>query len=189
MAGRCPHHRAEGLLRGRRRVDGVEVIPARRRALLPVPLGLPALHAAEALLDRDGGLALALVELRNTVRRRRVAGDAHDAAHGHGLVVGVLSLAGEHRHCCFCFERCATRLCRSVGLPKSCGIAAYTTGDHSAIFTFFEQIERARTKCTRLSTRRDDTMRYCRTLRARAKMLIARVVFAVAMSKSPAARH
>ena len=71
---------------------------AQLRTLLPVPLGLAALHAAEALLDRDGGLALALVELRNTVRRRRVP-DAHDAAHGHGLVVGILPLAEHGRHC------------------------------------------------------------------------------------------
>ena len=152
---------------------------AQLRTLLPVPLGLAAFHAPEALLHRDGGLVLALLERRDAVRRRGVA-DAH-AAHGHGLVVGILSLAGEHGHWCwvlrcFWFDCCATRLCRSVGLPKSCGIAVIPQHNHKTIFTFFGQIDflgrsRARTKCTRLSTRRDDTIRYCKTLRTRAKMI------------------
>ena len=123
-------------MRGRRRVDGVEVIPARRRALLPVPLGLPALHAAEALLDRDGGLALALVELRNTVRRRRVA-HAHDAAHGHGLVVGILPLAGEHGHWCWVLVRLLRNASvRAVGLPKL-WYSCYTTAQSQDNLYFF----------------------------------------------------
>ena len=90
---------------------------AQLRTLLPVPLGLAALHAPEALLHRDGGLALALVELRNTVRRRGVA-HADDAAHGH-LLVGILPLAEHGRHC--------------LGLPK----LWYSCRYHSTIFNFF----------------------------------------------------
>ena len=74
---------------------------AQLRTLLPVPLRSAALHAAKTLLHRERDAfrgALALLELRNTVRRRRVA-HAHDAAHGHGLLVGILPLAEHGRHC------------------------------------------------------------------------------------------
>ena len=86
---------------------------AQLRTLLPVPLRSAALHAPETLLDRDGGLALALLERRDAVRRRRVAGDAHDAAHGHGLVVGILSLAGEHGHWCWGIALLLVRMLRN----------------------------------------------------------------------------